>query len=251
MNLKELMKIAETARFVITAAVLAMPVGFSFAADGAVLKYRDLVEIMHRSKSLSKMQAAIAGRSVELTLSSAPGENYFYVEEADRTYFDCKNAMGAVKAGREITRVQVNAVVVKLAEVDDAAVFILNKCVAGQFAKPSSPTAITSVALPTAAKKRVYEIGGKGWGGVVEITDNERSAKVEMETNNERGATCTVAGTASPNSPSKSLFRASDATECTAELLFSEYTVKVKSHGCESYCGAAAPGFDYTYKLKR
>lgn len=134
MNFKKTMRVRQTARFVIAAAVLATPVGFSFAADGAVLKYRDLVDIMGRSKSHSKMQAAVVGRSVELTLSSAPGENYFYVEAADRTYFDCKNAMGAVKAGREITRVQVNAVIVKLTEVDDAALFILNKCATGSTA---------------------------------------------------------------------------------------------------------------------
>lgn len=225
-----------------TVALCIFTLGACFGAVAKTIPYSTLVQY---AKNDSEAPGA-TGKTVQVDIVGK-GEVGYFANKYDQTTFVCDSG-DKVLASHKKAKGLIEGTIATSQYWEGSTVYSLKNC---QFVKPSSPNAITGVALPTAAKKRVYEIGGKGWGGVVEITDDERSSKVEMETGNERGATCTVAGTASPNSSSKSLFKASDASECTAELLFAGDTVKVKSHGCQDYCGAAAPGFDYMYKLKR
>ena len=98
-------------------------------------------------------------------------------------------------------------------------------------------------------KSGQYTAGNKNWDGTLKISGLSEKPKVAISTASARSM-CDIEGIAQFSAPDTAIVKVEGAPSCKMELKFTSLTVKVKSDGCDGYCGAAGPGFDFAYVKK-
>jgi len=215
------------------------PSAFAQASSKSI-GYKELTASFGSSKSVARN----FGKTITLNLSSDLDENYFWVNQADRVYFECRKSMLGITAGTKLTKVQVTGVLRGMKDVDDAPVFQLDDCRTG-VADPIAASA-TNQTRPAAAENFAGKYRSKL--GEVEFQRNANVWKFSVDTSSPRGGgTCSMSGKAVAVDINTAVYKDSDDA-CVATFRFDAQGVKVSTQACfSSWCGATAPGLDGQY----
>lgn len=167
------------------------------------------------------------------------GELGFMVAKQPDITFVCQSGDKSL-TGRKPQLVGFKGVTTKAQGWDATTVWHLKDC------QVNTAVASTEGVAKPAPGKKVYTAGNKSWNGVVVV----EGQTVNISTAVQSGSHCDLKTKVAYKTPTVAVFTHEENAQCRGELTFSEKSVQVRTAGCTDWCGAAAPGFDYDYRLK-
>lgn len=214
----------------------------SFAALGLPALAADFVSLDEVIKgSLGDASARVlVGKSVVVNPTRF-GELGFAIAKANDVTFVCRSGEKTLTA-KKPKAISFEGVLAKAQGWEGTTIWEVKDC---KSTASVSGADLTTQPVSQGKRSTVYSAGNKHWSGDVTVA----GANVSISTASERG-TCDLSGKANYQSAAFAVLTSSDDAQCKAQLTFTATSVKVKTDGCNSFCGASGPGFDYEYRLK-